>query len=385
MKSSALVFFLVPLLMLMGCASKSKKQLADDSFTLFSMTKAPSIGETMAGQKIKLGGFSGLQFSGERDGALFFQTITDRGPNGEPVGIDRPFLLPDYSPMIVILKADLATKELSVVSEIKLKKKDNTPLTGLPNSRLEENPTDIFGLYYSIDKDGLDLEGLVFDGDGGWWTADEYGPSLTHFTEEGKMTRRLLPGLELPRMYADRKANRGFEAVARIDSKLYGFLQSQIPNDARPENFEKGEFSRILEVDLESMKTSAEYFYPFETGNEKIGDAVSIAPGYMLVIEQNGKIGEASQKYVYRIKLGESDQIVEKTLVADLKNTPLNAIEKVEGIAFIDNHRLAIIYDNDFQIAGHSDFKTGLTPLNETMNQIVVIEFKEGLIEDQNL
>jgi 3-phytase len=385
MKSSTLVCLFTSLILLSSCASKSKKQLADDSFTLFSMTKSPVIGETMAAQKIKLGGFSGLQFAGERDGALFFQTITDRGPNGEPVGIDRPFLLPDYNPMVVVLKADLTTKELTVVSEIKLKKKDNSPLTGLPNTRLEENPTDIFGLYYSIDRDGLDLEGLVFDGDGGWWTSDEYGPSLTHFTEEGKMTRRLLPGVELPRMYANRKANRGFEAVTRIDSKIYGFLQSQIPNDTRPENFPKGEFSRILEVDLESMRTSAEYFYPFEMGNEKIGDAVTIAPGSMLVLEQNGKTGEAGQRYIYRIKLGESDQVVEKTLVADLKNTPFSAIEKVEGIAFIDNHRLAIIYDNDFQIAGKSDFKTGLTPLNESINQVLVIEFKEGLIEDQNL
>lgn len=385
MKSFELVCFFIPFFILTGCASKAQKQLPDDSFTVFSMTNAPFIGETMMGQKIKLGGFSGLQFSGERDGALFFQTITDRGPNGEQVGLERPFLLPDYTPRIVVLKADLATKELIVVKEIKLKKKNNTPLTGLPNTRLEENPVDVFGLYYSIDQDGLDLEGLVFDGNGGWWTADEYGPSLAHFTEEGKMTKRLLPGAELPRLYADRKINRGFEAIAHSDEKLYGFLQSQIPNDIRPLDLEEGEFSRILEIDLETTKISAEYFYPFEVGNDKIGDAVSIVPGHMLVLEQNGKIGEASQKYIYRIKLGESDQIVEKTLIADLKNSAFNSVEKIEGIAYIDNHRLAVIYDNDFQIAGKSDFKTGLTPLNESLNQILVIEFKEGLIEDQNL
>jgi hypothetical protein len=385
MKLSQLVCFFILLLILFGCATKSKKQLASGNSILFSMTNTPIIGETLVGQKVKLGGFSGLQFSGERNGALLFQTITDRGPNGHLVGIERPFLLPEFSPKIVILKADLKTKELSVVQEISLKKKDGSPLSGRPNTRLEENPTDIFGLYYTIDSDGLDLEGLVFDGEGGWWTADEYGPSLTHFTQEGKMTRRLLPGLEIPRMYADRKTNRGFEAVTRNDSKLYGFLQSQIPNDERPKDLEGEEFSRILEIDLVSMKTSAEYFYPFEAGNDKIGDAISIAPGVMLVLEQNGKMGESGQKYIYRIKLGESDKVVEKTLVADLKNTPFNSVEKVEGMAFIDNHRVAIVYDNDFQIAGKSDFKTGLTPLNESMNQILVIEFKEGLIENQSL
>lgn len=385
MKLSQLVCFFIFLFILFGCAGKPKKQLADNNFMLFSMTNTPIVGETMVGQKVKLGGFSGLQFSGERDGALFFQTITDRGPNGHLVGIERPFLLPEYSPMIVILKADLNAKELSVVQEIPLKKKDGSPVSGRPNTRIEENPTDIFGLYYTIDSNGLDLEGLVFDGEGGWWTADEYGPSLTHFTEEGIMTRRLLPGLEIPRLYAERKTNRGFEAVARNDSKLYGFLQSQIPNDERPKDLKVEEFSRILEIDLETMKTSAEYFYPFEIGNDKIGDAVAIAPRVMLVLEQNGKIGEPGQKYIYRIKLGESDKVVEKTLVADLKNTPFNSVEKVEGIAFIDNHRMAVVYDNDFQIAGKSDFKTGLTPLNESMNQIMVIEFKEGLIENQNL
>ena len=42
-----------------------------------------------------LGGFSGLAFEGmTRDGKLKFITHTDRGPNGEPTGIMRPFLLP---------------------------------------------------------------------------------------------------------------------------------------------------------------------------------------------------------------------------------------------------------------------------------------------------
>ncbi len=378
MKSISLASSLLALLF-GGCASTGGSQKAQSlsNFTLYNMPNSPVIGTTLSGQKIKLGGFSGLVFDNEQDGSLYFHTITDRGPNGEPVGNDRPFLLPEYSPTIVIIKATEANKELSVAAEIKLKKKDGSPLSGLPNTRLEENPTDVFGLYYSVDSQGLDIEGITPDGEGGWWVADEYAPSLAHFTVEGKMTRRLTPGQELPRMYNERKPNRGFEAVVRTGSKLYGFLQSPLPKETSKD----GEFSRIVEVDLETMKTSAEYFYPFTKGNDKIGDALSLDAKNFLVLEQNGKVGDQSQKYIYKITLGESDQMVKKTMIADLKSTSFNNVEKVEGLALIDNKRLALVYDNDFQIAGKSNYTTGLTPLNDSTNQLLVLEFEENLLD----
>ena len=376
MKSIFLVSTLA--LFLTACASNTHTTSNEQSLstsTLFKMPNTPFIGATLSGQKLKLGGFSGLQFVESKEGSIIFQTITDRGPNGHLNGIDRPFLLPEYSPTIVFLKADLVSKELSVVAEIKLKKKDGTALTGLPNTRLEENPTDIFGLYYSVDQQGLDVEGLTFDGEGGWWVADEYGPSLVHFNDEGKMLRRLTPHNELPRMYSERKTNRGFEGIAKVESKLYGILQSPLPKEQAAK---EAEFARIVEVDLETYKTSAEYFYMFEKGNDKIGDMVALDAKNFLVIEQNGKTGDQSQKYIYRITLGESDRPVKKTLVADLKNTPFNNVEKVEGLAMIDNNRLAIVYDNDFQINGKTNQATGLTPLNESTNQLLILEFSKS-------
>lgn len=366
-------------LLMMGCSSisSSPEKAQSTTSTLFKMTSTPFIGTTLSGQKVKLGGFSGLQFIEEKEGSLIFQTVTDRGPNGELNGIDRPFLLPEFSPTVVFLKVDLASKELSVAAEIKLKKKDGTPLTGLPNTRLEENPTDIFGLYYSVDQQGLDIEGLTFDGEGGWWMADEYAPSLVHFNGEGKYLRRLTPSNELPRMYSERKTNRGFEGVSKVENKLYGILQSPLPKEQPAKD---GEFSRIVEVDLETMKTSAEYFYMFEKGNDKIGDMVALNARNFLVVEQNGKIGEHSQKYIYRITLGESDQLVKKTLIADLKNTAFNNVEKVEGLALIDSKRLALVYDNDFQLNGKTNQATGLTPLNDSVNQLLILEFSESLL-----
>jgi hypothetical protein len=377
------LLFLLSLLALfiVSCASTNSnnnttsKKPSMIKTTIFKMNNTPYIGTTLSGQKIKLGGFSGLQFSNEKDGAIFFHTITDRGPNGDPSGIDRTFLLPEFTPMVVMLKADLKTQDLSVAAEFKLKKKDGAPLTGLPNSRVEENPTDIFGLYYSLDQQGLDIEGLVFDGEGGWWVADEYGPSLAHFNQEGIMQRRLTPNNQLPRMYSEKKANRGFEAIAKVENKVFGFMQSPLLKESPKES----EYARIAEVDLETMKTSAEYFYPFEKGNDKIGDAVAINAKTFLVVEQNGKVGENSQKYIYKITVGESDQVVTKELVADLKSTPFNDVEKIEGLAIVDNRRLALVYDNDFQVNGKTNSTTGLTPLNESINQLMLIEFSENI------
>ena len=379
MKSTFIVSTLA--LLLSACASNKTPitttsiNLVPPTSKLFTMTNTPLIGTTISGQKIKLGGFSGLQFVETKGDTLLFQTITDRGPNGVLNDIDRSFLLPEFSPAIVFLRANLKSKELSVVAEIKLKKNDGAPLTGLPNTRLEENPTDVFGLYYSVDQQGLDIEGLTFDGEGGWWVADEYGPSLVHFNEEGKMIRRLTPNNELPRMYGDRKTNRGFEGIAKFENKLYGILQSQLPKEQLDMD---GAFTRIVELDLETYKTSAEYFYMFEKGNDKVGDMIAINSKNFLVIEQNGKSGINSQKYIYKITIGESDQLVKKTLIADLKNTPFNDVEKIEGLAIIDTKRLAIVYDNNYQINGKTNQATGLTPLNESTNQLLILEFSEN-------
>ena len=367
-------------LLLSACASNknsnsasSKKQSLTTS-KLFKMTSTPIIGTTLSGQKIKLGGFSGLQFVETKENSLIFQTITDRGPVGETNGVDRSFFIHEFSPTIVFLKADLKTDEINVVAEIKLKKNTDSMLTGLPNTRLEENPTDIFGLYYSVDQQGLDIGGLTFDGEGGWWVADKYGPSLAHFNEEGKTLRRLTPGNELPRMYSERKKNRGFVGVTKFENKLFAILQSSLPSDQVNKD---AEFTRIVEVDLETYKTTAEYFYIFEKGNDKIGEIVALNAKNFLVIEQNHKTGKDNQKYIYKITLGESDQAVKKTLLVDLNNTPFNNVEKIEGLTVIDNKRLALIYDNNFQINGKTNQATGLTPLNESANQLLILEFSE--------
>lgn len=343
------------------------------SATHLKMKTIPVMGKTVTGQDIHYGGFSGMSFLGEENGEYKFAAITDRGPNGWNVGSERPFLMPEFSPQIVRLKTKLKEQSFEVEGTLPLKKKNGAPLTGLPNIRTEENPVDAFGFMMSLDPDGMDTEALVPDGEGGWWVGEEYAPSLVHFDSNGKMLRRLTPYNELPKIYSERKPNAGFEGIAKDGSKLYGFLQSPIPVDET--------FARIVEVDLDSMKTSSEYFYPFEKGFYKIGDAISLGNGKFLVIELNGKRGNEGQKLITKITLNGQDAPVKKEILVDLGTTTFKGVEKVEGLAIIGPNKIAVLKDNDFQIENKTDRKTGMTPFNNEENEMLIMEFSQKITE----
>lgn len=361
---------------LIACSHSPNSQIKFEdnkivSTKIFTLKNAPILGKTLADQNVYLGGFSGLIFS-KKDGEEYnFKTITDRGPNGWQIKADRPFLLPEYAPTIFELKTNEKTLEINVIGKTPLIKKNGKPMTGLPNKRDEENPIDVFGFTYSMDVDGLDTEGIVNDDEGGYWIADEYAPSLVKVNSDGKMVRRIFPAYELPRVYAERKTNRGFEAVTKIDTKVFGFLQSQLPIDK--------DFSRIVEFDLETYRTSAEYFYKIEEGADRVGDAIALPNKTMLVIEQNGKSNEKSFKRIYQISLNASDELVSKHMLIDLNQTPFIKHEKVEGIAVIDSKHLAVVNDNDFKISGETNFKTGITPMEGTDSQLMIIELEKPI------
>jgi hypothetical protein len=140
----------------------------------FSPAALPSIGATAAGQELFLGGFSGLHFKGvdPTTGHLKFITHTDRGPNAEPSGINRPFLLPEFTPAIVRFELDRDTGALTLTEQIPLKNGQGDPLTGLPNTAIgdsantphnDERPVDLTGNVLPLDPLGGDFEGIVVD------------------------------------------------------------------------------------------------------------------------------------------------------------------------------------------------------------------------------
>lgn len=362
-------FFLtaVAFLVLSACSTTT---LTLKKSTLLSLKEAPVIGRTSSGQDIFLGGLSGLILKRAEGQNLSFWAITDRGPISSSAGLEKPFLLPDFNPQIIELNADLSTNTLEVGNVIKLSKKNDKAITGIPNTRTEENPVDLNGFMISLDPDGLDTEGITAADEGGFFVADEYGPSLLRFDSNGKLIRRMMPFNELPKIYAEKKPNRGFEAIARDQYRLFGFLQSPVTGE---------KLTRIVEVDLESLKTANEYFYSIDEDKDRIGDAVSLGNNKFLVVETNGKRGAEGKKAVYKITLAGGDQTVKKELLVDLQKTEFKDKEKIEGIAIIDKHRIVLVNDNDFQMAGKTDKATGVTPLSKESSDMLILEFSDDL------
>ncbi|MTJ14179.1 hypothetical protein FJR11_16645 [Anabaena sp. UHCC 0187] len=396
----------------------------------FTFNNLPSIGTTPAGQELFLGGFSGLFYEGKAaNGNLKFVAHTDRGPNGEPTGSNRPFLLPDFIPEIVRFELNRTTGAIAITERITIKRADGTPITGLPNTSIvggngntaynDEIPVDLNGnVITPRDTFGADLEGIVVNPtDKTFWMVDEYRPAIYQFGSDGKLIERFVPqgtaaaagqavgtfGTEvLPGIIAQRRQNRGFEAVAlnTDTNKLYAFVQSPIRNPETLSNANLNNLNnvRIIEFDLGTKTVTGEYLYRLDNGNlgtvnntrpDKIGDAVYIGNGQFLLVERDDDAIDSDplsniEKKVYRFNLANATNIIGKdapidlgsgvlktidqmtpaelatqginligkVLHVDLAQAGYNTVEKVEGLAFIDANTIAVINDNDFQVAG---------------------------------
>lgn len=402
----------------------------------------PSIGKTAAGQRMTLGGFSGLAYEGAtRDGKLKFITHTDRGPNAEPTGILRPFVLPQFTPRIVRFTLDPVSGRFELTEQIEFRRPNGRPLSGLPNTALsadanqpynDEAPVDLFGKTLPLDPQGGDFEAIVVADDGSFWLGDEYRPAIYHFDKRGVLLQRYVPigthaaagkpvptaglagefGIEaLPAVIAQRRQNRGIEALAELDGKLYAFVQSPIRNPASLANGALNALRnvRVVEFDPETLATR-QFLYEMDnpipldatdTRADKIGDATSTGSGEFLVVERdddnvpNIELPSITKK-VYAFTLGTATDIstvdtvypvlrngvtvnlsldqmtaaeltavgvrgIAKTLHVDLAAAGYASVQKVEGLAILDDGRLAVINDNDFGVAQIVvDNKTGL-------------------------
>ncbi|MCG9890145.1 MAG: choice-of-anchor I family protein [Thermosynechococcaceae cyanobacterium MS004] len=385
--------------------------------TTFEFTNLPALGTASNGQQIFLGGFSGLYFQGfAANGNLKFVTHTDRGPNGEPTGALRPFLLPGFQPEIVSFELDRDNGTIEITKRTGLFREDGTtPLTGLPNLQAQANGlaytdeigVDLSGNVLPNDPLGADVEGIVVAPNGNYWLVDEYRPAIYHFDSNGKLLDRFIPkgtsvapdpdqpvgtfGTEvLPEVYAQRRNNRGFEAVALEGTKLYAFIQSPIDNpDNSGDTVSRNSRNlRILEFDTSSETVTGEYLYLLDnvsgSGNaktDKIGDAVALGSGKFAVVERDDLSTSASNKLIYEIDLAGATNIhnpanftlpagktieqltpteltaanivpVSKDLIVNAAQAGYTGVEKLEGLALVSPNTLAIVNDNDFNVAG---------------------------------
>jgi hypothetical protein len=385
--------------------------------TTYEFQNLPKLGTTSTGQDIFLGGFSGLYFQGVADnGNLKFVTNTDRGPNGEPTGQNRPFFLPNFQPEIVSFELNQTTNQITITKRTGLFREDGTtPLTGLPNVQAgaagtaytDEIGVDLNGQILPNDTLGADVEGIVIAKNGDYWLVDEYRPAIYHFDVNGKLLDRFVPqgtaiatepdqpagtfGTEvLPAVYAQRRANRGFEAIALEGNKLYAFIQSAIdnPDNGTDTTSRNSRNLRILEFDIVSKQVTGEYLYLLDditgSGNaktDKIGDAVALGNGKFAVVERDDRSDNTSNKLIYQIDLAAATNInnpanftlpsgktieqlspaelttagiiaANKTLIVNAAQIGYTGVEKLEGLALVAPNILAVINDNDFNVAG---------------------------------
>jgi hypothetical protein len=395
-------------------------------------TPLPPAGFTAAGQKITLGGFSGLAYEGTtRAGKLEFVSHTDRGPNAEPAGIVRPFLLPGFTPQVVRFTLDPANGDFELKQRIYLRRPDGSLLTGLPNTALSANasqpyndevPIDLFGNVVGLDPLGADLEGIAIDEDDSMWMADEYRPAIYHFDASGRMLQRYIPigthaaagkpvpapgvagefGIEaLPGVIAQRRQNRGMEAIALQNGKIYAFVQSPVRNPATLANGALNSMRnvRLVEFDPATLATR-QFLYPMDnpallggtdTPADKIGDMTPTPDGGFLALERDddavpASAEEAITKRIYAFKLGAATDVsgldatfpvvrggatvnlsidqmtreelatigvqpVAKNLHVDLVAAGYAGVQKIEGLTLLDSGRLALVNDNDFGVA----------------------------------
>ena len=147
---------------------------ADAKIYTFDPAALPSIGATAAGQKLFLGGFSGLALRGHRseDGQL--QVRHAHRPRPERRADRHRPAVPAarFTPEIVRFELDRTTGELTITQRIPLQSAPGIPLTGLPTPRSsdtantpynDEVPVDLLGNVLPLDPLGADLEGIVID------------------------------------------------------------------------------------------------------------------------------------------------------------------------------------------------------------------------------
>jgi hypothetical protein len=289
-----------------------------------------------------------------------------------------------------------------VTDVITLQDRDGCPLSGLPNplkTALTEFGLDGRGKHLSSDLNGIDPEGLVILSDGTFWIAEENGPSLAHFSADGRMIVRYVPkGTEdefagahyevkgiLPAILTKRAVNRGIEglAVSPDERFFYFIMQSPLVNPDVA-SFRAAKNTRLFKIERVSMKIVGEYVYvlddprtfrrdPSERQSDvRISELMAVGDDRLIVDErtdQTTKLYEinlksatnildtkwddpASRPTLEQAGLNAADiKALPKTLCLDGADIP--GLEgRTEGMALLGDGSLLLINDNDFGVNG---------------------------------
>lgn len=352
-----------------------------------------------------------------------FWGVGDRGPNIKPkllfkrYGVDnmrklidvdgaKIMPLPTIGPAIGRFKIEGDTISLDAVFD--LCSPDGTPIGGLPipdSPHAEAEPVfDVNGCALDTSPNGADSEGITALPDGGFWIADEYGPSLLRCDRAGRISVRWVPegtghGFAgaaypiveaLPALASARKLNRGFEAIAASadGTRLFVAFQSPLSHPDRAAH-ETSRHVRIWELNNETGALVGEYIYPLDEpdtfwrdsswgkvtrSDVKISEIVLMPDGHMLVLE---RISQSTK--IYRVALT-LDKIAPAALInpdtrptleqmtrKDVGRAQIPTLDKtlilstddhqeisadLEGMILLSPTCLLLVNDSDFGIEG---------------------------------
>jgi len=321
---------------------------------------------------------SGLSSCG---GRVF--AVTDRGPNLfvsqavddyglghlEPLrGIRDAKIMPfpDTGPEIAELS--VAGSEVRLVRRMPLRTRSGKPISGraLPGGEMEA-VFDLRGRPLQPDALGADTEAIAAMPDGGFFVAEEYGPSLLKADEIGVVTQRWVPaGREaelahpdllvrgvLPERAARRRRNRGFEALcASADGAwLYAGVQSAL----------KGEDKRsapVWKLDASTGEFAGEYLYPFDEPSSfrRDADRRKVGPPDLKICEfawagEDRLIVLERIAHTAKLYLVSLADLSGKRLLVSSDDFPEIGPD-IEGLTLLSPTEIMISSDNDFSVEG---------------------------------
>ncbi len=367
-----------------------KKDTAEINIGSYGMPQ--SVLATVNGVEVINGGFgSDAGVHPTRKGE--FYVMTDRGPNTDFLK-GKKFLTPDFSPVILHFRIS-SSGNIEVLNSIQLKNPKGEPITGLPNPVEQGENVEIAydrsGKIIGTDQYGLDSEGFAAAPDGTFWVSDEYGPHIVHFSADGVELERISPfgsesqGRKLPAVFAKKRPNRGMEGLCMAaDGKtLVGIMQSTmlVPDKKSVVN---RTLTRILTFDTITGKTK-QYLYQQEGGKSDVNSGITtVSSTEFLVIERDSEFGsKGGLKKIYRINTENATDVsgtdfnaengflvngkaleqntweeleiagikpVSKRLAVDLVEKMGYPHDKLEGLVYLGNNRIAVFNDDDFGV-----------------------------------
>ncbi|QDY70299.1 esterase-like activity of phytase family protein [Qingshengfaniella alkalisoli] len=202
----------------------------------------------------------------------------------------------------------------------------------------------------------LDMEGITLDGEGGFWVANEgrtdrdIPHALYHVDADGAITEEVA----LPEALMAVEKRFGFEGVTKVGDTLWMAVQREWADD--PENTVK-----LVAYNIVTGEWGAVRYEKAAPDYGWVGLSEITAHGdHVYIVERDNQLGNlAVTKKVYRValdqmqpaELGGDLPVVAKEevrdLIPDLAATGGYVLDKVEGLAILEDGTIWVSTDND--------------------------------------